>query len=506
MGSGRYLEFCECSSFWGSVVNQPRIIIIGGGVAGMMAATRLAEQNIPVRIVSDGSLGLSDAMMATGGLAAAVDVKGEGDSFEKHFEDTIRAGDYLANQELPRQMCLFAPELAGLLDRMGVLFARSETFSLDGRRLSGHRFQRLLFAETGIGGQVVSALRRQVQRFVASEMIAVYEGLEFLSLVRTKDGKCGGLVAMDHKTMELVSFSCAAVILATGGFGRLFKNSTQAINNTGSAISILYQQGVPLANMEFIQSHPTTLPGPDKSKLISESLHSTGVTVVPVPAVHATLGGLWTDDDHSTNIPGVLAAGDCIFQYHGAKRMAGNGLTASLYGGLKAARSALRYLSGWSEGDSSALLQNEIKRQHSFNQELMDLTGSENGHQIYEELSHEMNENFLGVRQNKKLAELDKKIEELKVRFQKMTLFDRGTFANRELVFARRLKNMLELACVVTRSAWARNETRGVHVKSDFPMRDDERFLKTTKAWATPDGPRIEYEDVTMKYLSPLKN
>lgn len=482
----------------------------------MMAAIRLAEQNVPVRIISDGLLGLSDGMMATGGIAAAVDVKGEGDSFERHFEDTIRSGDYLANQELPRQMCLFAPELAGLLDRMGVLFARGETFSMEGRRLSGHRFQRLLFSDTGIGGQIVSSLKRQVQRFIASEMITVHEGLEFLSLVRKGDGKCCGLVAMDHKTMELTPFSCAAVIMATGGFGRLFKNSTQAINNTGSAISILYQQGVPLANMEFIQSHPTTISGPDKNKvisevffsdkkdkLISEVLHSNGVPAVPVPAIHATLGGIWTDDDHSTNIPGVLAAGDCIFQYHGAKRIAGNGLTASLYGGLKAARTALRYLSGWSEGDSSALLQNEIKRQHSFNQELMDLTGSENGHQIYEELSSEMNENFLQVRTNKKLAELDKKIDELKVRFQKMTLFDRGTFANREIVFARRLKNMFELASVVTRSALARNETRGVHIKGDFPTRDDERFLKTTKAWVTSNGPRIEYEDVNVKYLRP---
>src|SRR3954470_10496668 len=266
-----------------------RVIVVGGGLAGLTTVIKLCEAGIPVDLFSLVPVKRSHSVCAQGGINASVNTKGEGDSPEVHLEETVYGGDFLANQPPVKGMTYAAPGIVYMLDRMGVPFNRTPEGLLDFRRFGGTLFHRTAFAGATTGQQLLYALDEQVRRYETLEvenekgiairgekMVRKWELWDFLGLVLDDGGIARGIVAQDLKSMEITSFPGDAVCLATGGSGIIFGKSTNSVINTGTAASAVYQQGACYANGEFIQVHPTAIPGADKLRLISESVRGEG--------------------------------------------------------------------------------------------------------------------------------------------------------------------------------------------------------------------------------------
>ncbi|MEN2446817.1 succinate dehydrogenase flavoprotein subunit, partial [Bacillus sp. JR_15] len=257
-------------------MSNSSIIVVGGGLAGLMATIKAAEAGTAVKLFSIVPVKRSHSVCAQGGINGAVNTKGEGDSPYEHFDDTVYGGDFLANQPPVKAMCEAAPSIIHLLDRMGVMFNRTPEGLLDFRRFGGTQHHRTAFAGATTGQQLLYALDEQVRRYEVAGLVTKYEGWEFLGAVLDDEEVCRGIVAQNLTTMEIESFRSDAVIMATGGPGIVFGKSTNSMINTGSAASIVYQQGAHYANGEFIQIHPTAIPGDDKLRLMSESARGEG--------------------------------------------------------------------------------------------------------------------------------------------------------------------------------------------------------------------------------------
>ncbi|WP_017379857.1 succinate dehydrogenase flavoprotein subunit [Paenisporosarcina sp. TG-14] len=255
---------------------KSKLIVVGGGLAGLMATIKAAEKGTPVELFSIVPVKRSHSVCAQGGINGAVNTKGEGDSTAKHFDDTVYGGDFLANQPPVQAMTEAAPSIIHLLDRMGVMFNRTPEGLLDFRRFGGTMYHRTAFAGATTGQQLLYALDEQVRKFEVDGLVTKYEGWEFLGAILDDDGVCRGVMAQSLTTMEIRAFRGDAIIMATGGPGIIFGKSTNSIINTGSAASIIYQQGGHYANGEFIQIHPTAIPGDDKLRLMSESARGEG--------------------------------------------------------------------------------------------------------------------------------------------------------------------------------------------------------------------------------------
>src|SRR5580700_3592197 len=255
---------------------HPKIIVVGGGLAGLSAVIKIAEMGANVDLFSILPVKRSHSVCAQGGINAAKNLKGEGDSTWQHFDDTVYGGDFLANQPPVKRMCEAAPGIIDLLDRMGVMFNRTPEGNLDYRRFGGTLFHRTAFAGATTGQQLLYALDEQVRRYESEGKVLKYEGWTFLSAVLDDAGVCRGICAMDMKSMEVKTFPADAVIFCTGGNGAVFYRSTNSVVCTGTAQSALFQQGVDYANGEFIQVHPTAIPGEDKCRLMSESARGEG--------------------------------------------------------------------------------------------------------------------------------------------------------------------------------------------------------------------------------------
>jgi succinate dehydrogenase / fumarate reductase flavoprotein subunit len=253
-----------------------KIAIVGGGLAGLAAAMKIAEAGHEVDLISVVSVKRSHSVCAQGGINGAVNTKGEGDSPAKHLDDTVYGGDFLANQPPVKRMTDMAPEIIYLFDRMGVPFSRTREGLLDFRRFGGTLHHRTAFAGASTGQQLLYALDEQVRKWEVAGKVTKYEGWEMLSLVLDDHQVCRGLIAMDLRSLELKAFRADAVIIATGGPGLIFGKSTNSMTCTGSAVSACYQQGARYANGEFIQVHPTSIPGEDKLRLMSESARGEG--------------------------------------------------------------------------------------------------------------------------------------------------------------------------------------------------------------------------------------
>jgi succinate dehydrogenase / fumarate reductase flavoprotein subunit len=223
------------------------------------------------------------------------------------------------------------------------------------------------------------------------------------------------------------------------------------------------------------------------------------------PGMHYTMGGLWVDFNQMTNIPGIFAAGECEYQYHGANRLGANSLVSCIFGGFVAGPNALAYAKSLpaAEGDGGHAA--ELQRQTEINKKLLNNEGTENPFKLWRELGETMSKHVTVVRYNKGLQEADQKIVELIDRFKKVNLSDKSQWANTSFAFARQLNNMLELSRVVVHGAIQRDESRGAHYKPDFPDRNDEKFLKTTKASFAGPGvaPKLEFEAVDIQFIKP---
>src|SRR5437667_96212 len=415
---------------------------------------------------------------------------------------------------------------------------------------------------------------------------------------------CRGLVAMDLQSLELKAFPADAVIIASGGPGLIFGKSTNSMVCTGSAVAACYQQGAKYANGEFIQVHPTSIPGEDKLRLMSESARGEGgrvwvpknkgdkrspssipenerwyfieekypaygnlvprdiatreifqvclsgmgvngenqvyldLTHIPAetldkklgaileiyemfvgddprhvpmrifPGVHYSMGGLWVDFNQHTNISGLLAAGECDYSIHGANRLGANSLVSCVYGGFIAAPAAVSWaqgVEGTGASNGSKLYEHETKRQQEMNDKLIAQSGNENQYKLHEEMGRIMTDNVTVIRYNDRLKQTDDVLRQLQDRYQRISINDSNLWATMALPHARHLKNMLDLARVITLGALNRNESRGAHYKPDFPDRDDANWLKTTIAEYSGEGPVFSYDPVDVSLITPRK-
>ena len=252
-----------------------KVVVVGGGLAGLMATLKIAEAGIAVDLFSLVPVKRSHSACAQGGVNAAINTKGENDSTWRHLDDTVYGGDFLANQPQVKRMCDAAPALIHMFDRMGVMFNRTPEGLLDFRRFGGTLVRRTAYAGATTGQQLLYALDEQVRRLEVEGKVTKYEGWEFVSAI-VEDGVCRGITAQNLATMEIVAFPADAVLCATGGLGAVFGKSTNSTINTGYAAARLYRQGATYANGEFIQIHPTAIPGIDKNRLMSESARGEG--------------------------------------------------------------------------------------------------------------------------------------------------------------------------------------------------------------------------------------
>lgn len=253
-----------------------KIVVVGGGLAGLSAALKAAEAGADIDLLSIVPVKRSHSVCAQGGINGAVNTKGEGDSPWEHFDDTVYGGDFLADQPPVKAMCEAAPSIIHLMDRMGVMFNRTPEGLLDFRRFGGTKHHRTAYAGATTGQQLLYALDEQVRRWEVAGRVHKYEHWEFVGIVLDDDGVCRGAVAQNIRNMEFKTFPADAVIMATGGPGIIFGKSTNSVINTGTAASAVYQQGAYYANGEFIQIHPTAIPGDDKLRLMSESARGEG--------------------------------------------------------------------------------------------------------------------------------------------------------------------------------------------------------------------------------------
>lgn len=602
---------------------KKEVIVVGGGLAGLSCAMKLAEKGCLVKLISVTKVRRSHSVCAQGGINIAVNLKGEDDSPLIHAYDTIKGGDFLGNQPPILEMCLAGPAILRMMDRIGCPFNRTPEGHVDFRRFGGTLYHRTAFCGASTGQQLLYSLDEQVRRYEAKGLVEKFENHEFLRLVLDAEGRARGIVMHDLFNLKLHVLKSDAVVIATGGIGLIYKKSTNSTFCTGAANGRLYMQGMKYANGEFIQIHPTCIPGTDKMRLISESVRGEGgriwvygnsskkiqfpdgstkpcgktgepwyfleemypafgnlvprdigsrevlrvcglgmgvegklqvfldITHLPpesqhklesvleiyqkftgddprkkpmkiCPGVHYTMGGAWVDwpsaDDpdrwsrfrQMTNLKGCFNVGESDYQYHGANRLGANSLLACIFGGLVTGVEVPRYIESLSASYSAtpeSVFQGALMMEEKIQKSLLAKNGPENVHQLHDELSDWM-VRFVSVkRDNPDLKKAIEKIKEIRYRYEEIGMADRGTNLNQTYVFAHQFKAMLELALVIAKGALLRDEFRGAHFKPEFPMRDDDNWLKTTIATYDPkkDEPVITYESIDMRHLDPIK-
>ncbi|WIW71982.1 succinate dehydrogenase flavoprotein subunit [Anaerosinus gibii] len=557
-----------------------------------MATLKICEAGGEVELFSYCPVKRSHSLCAQGGINACMDTKGENDSTYEHFDDTVYGGDFLADQTAVKGMCEAAPKLIKMFDRMGVTFTRTDEGLLDLRNFGGQKNKRTCFSGSTTGQQLLYALDEQVRAWEVKGTVKKYEFWEFIKIIKNKEGVCRGIVAQSMNSMEIRAFRADTVILATGGPGMVFGRCTASTICNGSAVSAVYQQGAHIGNPEFIQIHPTAIPGTDKNRLMSEACRGEGGRVwvykdgkpwyfleemypaygnlvprdvasraiydvcmnqklgingenrvyldlshipadylehklggiieiytefvgddprkVPMqiyPSVHYSMGGIWVDRKHNTNIPGLMASGECDYQYHGANRLGANSLLSAAYSGTVSGPEAMRWAKEGEKGSelTDAELAQAEKECLDEYQAILKMDGSENAHQLHHELGDLMNKYVTIERVNKDLDYCFAEVKKILKRWENIGLTDKGNWANQEAMFVRQLRNMILYALVVTKAARLRDESRGAHFKREFPQRDDERFMKITVAAYDPatEEPVISYEDFDHSLVKP---
>jgi len=623
------------------MAKKPKVIVVGGGLGGLWATMRLAERGVEVDLFSLFPVKRSHSCCAQGGINAVLDVKGQNDTIWQHIVDTIKGGDYLADQPPIRSLCEEAPGIIRTFDRMGVTFSRTPEGVMDQRLFGGVKNRRTAFAGATTGQQLLYAVDEQVRFHEANGRVNKFESWDFLSLVLDDGGVCRGVTAMDLNDMKIKAFRADAVVVATGGLALIYGRSTMSNNSTGAPAARVYQQGAKFANGEFIQFHPTGIPGHDKNRLMSEACRGEGGRIwvpkqkgdtrdpldipeeerfyfleewypaygntVPrdvgsraicravrhmglglngqdmvyldlshkphdflesrlggilemyqtftgedpytrpmkiFPATHYSMGGLWVDYEtdestgampdvhprnHATSIPGLYAAGECDFAYHGANRLGANSLLSASFSGRVAGDAAAAYSKGLGKNGDSApdkLFEDEKLRQEEINGAIKNATGGENAFALHRELGDLMREHVFVERSNEGLDKALEGIRKLQERSKNISLDDRGSWVNQSLSWARQVQDMMVLAEAITKGARLRDECRGSHYKAEFELKipegkfegdpefaeykakwkaNNEKWLKHTIVTYTPDGPDIEYKPVDVSVLKPEK-
>jgi fumarate reductase flavoprotein subunit len=574
------------------------ILIVGGGGAGLRAAIAIGEENpnLSVGVVSKVYPMRSHTVSAEGGAAAVIKAN---DSIDDHAYDTISGSDWLADQNAVEVLVNEAPSELIQLEHWGCPWSREPNGTVAVRPFGGMKIERTWFAADKTGFHMLHALFQTALKY---NNITRYDEW-FATKLLVDDGRCQGVAALELRTGQIRAIAGTGTILCTGGAGRVFPFTTNASIKTGDGMALAYRAGVPMKDMEFVQYHPTGLPGTgiliteasrgeggilvnkdgyrylqdydlgqpldvhdsnhpqkrtmelgprDRLSQAFEKEREKGGTMegpygdyvhldvrhmgekkidkkipfvrelcrnyvgidpvhelIPVrPVVHYMMGGVHTNVDGETALPGLFAAGECAcVSINGANRLGSNSLTELLVFGARAARSAVRF--GAEAGDIAAdkiiaLAEQEQKRiRDRFFQPKTGGESTETIAGIRGELTHAMDSSAGIYRNEESLRAACDKLRELKERFERVELADHSLTFNTELTSVLELEYLLDVAEAIAHSALARTESRGSHQRTDYPDRDDEKFLKHSLAYRTEGNPRIEYSDVVITRWPP---
>jgi len=579
--------------------HQHDIVIIGGGGAGLRAAIAVAEHDpdLSVAVVSKVYPMRSHTVAAEGGAAGVIK---DNDSDEAHCYDTISGADWLADQDAVELFVKEAPDELIRLEHWGCPWSREPSGKVAVRPFGGMKNERTWFAADKTGFHMLHTLYQTSLKH--ADRITSYNEW-FATKLLVEGGRCQGLVALEMRTGLIHTIAARAVIMCTGGAGRIFAFTTNGAIKTGDGMALAYRAGVPLKDMEFIQYHPTGLPG--TGILITEAARGEGGILVnrhgdrylrhyelgeplditdprhpqkrtmelgprdrlsqafmkelakgntiespfgdvvhldirhlsakkirlklpfvrelalnyagidpihepiPVrPVVHYMMGGIDTDNDAATSLPGLFAAGECAcVSINGANRLGSNSLTELLVFGARAGASAARFAREHGSLSMKALEQQaEAERKRIRDDFLTRESGRERIAALRHELWHAMEEGAGIYRTRDSLQRTDRTLEQLHERYGSLQIDDRSNCYNTELVAALELRNMLDVAGALLHSALERTESRGSHQRTDYPERDDKKFLKHSLAYRAEEGPpRIEYRDVVITRWPPAE-
>ncbi len=559
------------------------LVIVGGGAAGLRAAIAAVEADprISVALVSKVYPMRSHTVSAEGGAAA---VARADDSLEMHAYDTVKGSDFLGDQDVIQFFVEEAPGELIRLEHWGCPWSRNPDGSVATRAFGGMTTKRTWYATDKVGFHMLHTLFQHALRF---ERIVRYDE-HFVTKLLLDDGVVKGVAALDIREGLVRVIQGRAFILATGGAGRIFPFTTNGMIKTGDGMALAYRAGVPLKDMEFVQYHPTGLPGTgiliteaargeggylrnaegerflttrdygvgtkaelgprdiisraiiqelqagrgfkgsygdyvrlDLTHLGAEAidrrlpfvreLSRTYLGIDPVfepipvrPVVHYMMGGVDTDIDGATEMPGLYAAGEvaCV-SLNGANRLGSNSLTECLIFGARAGVSAVEYGSGASEGSEAAMRQQGEEEAARIEGLRAGGTGGEKLSAIRREMNVSMEDGCGVYREQESMQATCRAIGQLKGRFADVALDDTSRVFNTELVAALELGNMLDVAEAVAHSAVQRKESRGAHTCTEYPKRDDRNFLYHTLCRFDAAGPRIGRKDVTLGRWEP---
>ncbi|MEF3405164.1 succinate dehydrogenase flavoprotein subunit [Agromyces sp. CCNWLW203] len=581
--------------------HQFDIVIVGAGGAGMRAAIE-AGPGAKTAVISKLYPTRSHTGAAQGGMAAAL-ANVEEDSWEWHTFDTVKGGDYLVDQDAAEILAKEAIDAVIDLENMGLPFNRTPEGKIDQRRFGGHTrdhgkapVRRACYAADRTGHMILQTLFQNCVRLGINFFNEYY----VLDLVMTEvDGvqKPSGVVAYDLASGELHVFQAKAVIFATGGFGKIYKTTSNAHTLTGDGVGIIWRKGLPLEDMEFFQFHPTGLAGlgilltegargegailrnasgerfmeryaptikdlaprdivarcmvqevaegrgagPHKDYVLLDCTHlgaevletklpditefaRTYLGVDPVfepvpvmPTAHYAMGGIPTNvaaevlSDNDTVVPGLYAAGECAcVSVHGSNRLGTNSLLDINVFGKRAGRNAVEYVK---TVDFTPLPSDPAADVRGMLEQLRDSDGTERIAAIRKELQDEMDKNAQVFRTDESLEHVTKVIAGLRDRYRNVAVHDKGKRFNTDLLEAVELGFLLDLAEVVVFSARNRKESRGGHMRDDFPNRDDENYMQHTMAYLSGDAHssladdhiRLDWKPVTITRYQPME-
>ncbi len=563
-------------------------VIVGAGGAGLMAAAQLSNA-ANIAVLSKLYPSRSHTGAAQGGIAAALG-NIEEDHWVWHMFDTVKGGDYLVDQDAAEVLAREAIDAVYDLEHMGLPFNRTPEGKIDQRRFGGHTknfgeaaVRRACYAADRTGHMILQTLYQQGIK----NQVTFFNEVMMLDLLITDDGVCAGVVGMDILTGEIHTFHAKAVLLATGGYGKVYKVTSNALSLTGDGCAIALRRGLPMQDAEFYQIHPTgiyklgillseacrgeggilrnnngerfmeryspTLLDLAPRDIVSRSIYleireGRGINgedyvhldlthlpaevieeklpditdfvrtymgidpvhdLIPIqPTAHYAMGGIPTDiegrvtiDEKNTVMPGLYAAGEvaCV-SVHGANRLGTNSLVDLVVFGRRAGKHMTQFVN---ENDFHGLPKEPEFRARAEVAGFMENPGTENAADIRTELQQVMMDDAGVFRTGEGLQSLETKIDELRNRFTRVGVRDKGKTFNMDLVETLETGFLLDVAQTIAVSALAREESRGAHMREDFPARDDVNFLMHTLAYRTSGGLKLRYKPVVLTRFEP---
>ena len=539
----------------------------------MRAAIAARAEGANAAIISKVHPVRSHSNAAQGGINAAL--LDRGDDWEDHAYDTVKGSDFLGDQDAIEVMCRSAGQALIDMEHMGVTFNRDDEGRLGTRAFGGQRRARTFFVGDFTGQAMLHVMFEQLIK----SGVRRYEEWFVTGLIEEDNQVCG-VTALEIRTGQIYAIRAKTVIFCTGGLGRLFEPSTNALIVTGDGIALAYNAGARLMDMEMVQYHPTTLAGsgvliseaargegaylldkngdrfmeryaPSMKELASRDVVSRaeqteinagngingcvlldcrhlgeslimeklsqireiGIDLVGVdmikepipirPGMHYMMGGIKTDVDGLTNLPGVYAAGECAcVSVHGGNRLGANSLLDTIVFGQRSGAHAARVSREMEYIEFD--VDETVRREQQRIQDILDRP--QNGDRVGDVrlgMGQSMNRNLAVYREENGMQETMHDLQGLKERYRNVPVDNKGRVFNTDLVFALELGFMLDCAETIAMSALDRKDSRGAQARTDYPNRDDENWMKHIVASKGEEGPEISYSPVSITKWTP---